>query len=94
MFRVMVLNAANILELPGQCLPSRNAQALLPETSNLKPKVLPSDSALQLRWKTTDLLKRQGLSDKGLISKIYKPLIQHNNNNKKQPNQKMGRKAK
>ena len=31
------------------------------------------------------------LPDKGLISKLYKQLIKLNNNNKKRPNQKMGR---
>ena len=31
------------------------------------------------------------LPDKGLIFKLYKQLIQLNSNNKKRPNQKMGR---
>ena len=34
------------------------------------------------------------VTDKGLISKIYKQPIQFNNNNKKQPSQKMGRRSK
>ena len=33
-------------------------------------------------------------TDKGLISKIYKQLIQFNNKTNKQPNQKMGRRPK
>ena len=34
------------------------------------------------------------VTDKGLISKIYKQLIQHDNKKMKQPNQKVGRRPK
>ena len=34
------------------------------------------------------------VTDEGLVSKLYKQLMEHNNKNKTKPNQKLGRRSK